>query len=65
MSIPDQIRQRRSYLSTVELCELTGICRKTVERMVRSGKLKAVKILNGYKFDPEVVATFLESRQTS
>ena len=47
-----------------EVLELLGICRKTLSRWVRKGTLQAVRIGNEDKFDPAVLAAYLEARQT-
>jgi len=64
VTIIDKLRSRETYVEASEVLELLGICRKTLSRWVRKGTLQAVRIGNEDKFDPAVLAAYLEARQT-
>jgi excisionase family DNA binding protein len=59
--ITETLRQRRSLMTTVEVCDLLRLSRKTLGRMTNSGKLRCVRITNKSMFDPNVVAAYLEN----
>ena len=54
----------RSLLSVLQVANIIGSCIATVRRYAASGKLAYVRIGNRLRFDPSVVAAFLESRSS-
>ena len=54
----------RSLLSVLQVANIIGSCIATVCRYAASGKLAYVRIGNRLRFDPSVVAAFLESRSS-
>ena len=62
LTLIDQLRSRKSYLSTTKVMELLGKSRGTLCGWVRDGVLGAVRIGNENKFDPSVVAQWLADR---
>ena len=64
LSILEHLRQRQTLLSSSEVMPILGITRDTLCDWVRAGKLEAYKMSDGYKFEPLVVARWLEARRT-
>jgi excisionase family DNA binding protein len=54
----------RSLLSVRQVANIIGSCIATVRRYAASGKLAYVRIGNRLKFEPAVVADFIESRSS-
>ncbi len=52
----------RSLLSVRQVANTIGSCIATVRRYAASGKLASIRIGNRLRFEPTVVAAFLESR---
>ena len=52
----------RSLLSARQVAEITGTCVVTIRRYANSGKLASIRIGNRLRFDPDVVAAFLDRR---
>jgi excisionase family DNA binding protein len=65
MNLIDQLRDRESFLSTVEVMDLLRITRNTLCNWVRCGRLTAVRVGNAYLYDPQMLADWLEGRKTS
>jgi excisionase family DNA binding protein len=65
MGLIDELRQRKTYLSTIEAMELLRVTRNTLCEWVRIGRITAIRRGNGYLFDPHVLADWLEQRTTS
>jgi excisionase family DNA binding protein len=65
MELIDGLRQRKTYLSTVEVMSLLRVTRNTLCDWVRTGRITAVRRGNGYLFDPQILADWLEQRTTS
>jgi excisionase family DNA binding protein len=59
--ITETLRQRRSLMTTVEVCDLLRLSRKTLGRMTSTGKLRCVRVANKTLFDPAVVVDYIES----
>jgi excisionase family DNA binding protein len=65
MNLIDQLRERKTFLSTVEVMDLLRITRNTLCDWVRRGRLIAVRVGNAYLYDPQMLADWLEGRKTS
>jgi excisionase family DNA binding protein len=65
MELIDGLRQRKTYLSTVEVMNLIHVTRNTLCEWVRTGHITAVRRGNRYLFDPCMLADWLEQRTTS
>ena len=64
MTRVQELRSMRSLLSVRQVANIIGSCIATVRRYAASGKLSYVLIGNRLRFDPFVVAAFLESRSS-
>ncbi len=64
MTRVQELRSMRSLLSVQQVANIIGSCIATVRRYATSGKLAYVRIGNRLRFDPSVVAVFLESRSS-
>jgi predicted site-specific integrase-resolvase len=64
MNIATELRKRNSLLTAQETANIMGTCIATVRRYSASGKLPSVRIGNRLRYDPNVVAEFLESRSS-
>lgn len=65
MNLIDQLRERKTFLSTVEVMDFLRITRNTLCNWVRCGRLTAVRVGNAYLYDPQMLADWLEGRKTS
>jgi excisionase family DNA binding protein len=61
--IIDSLKRRRGYVSSTESMAMLGVTRQTLWRWVTEGKIPAVRIGTGNKFDPAHVAAWLQERQ--
>jgi excisionase family DNA binding protein len=61
----EELRRRRTYLATREVMELLHVTRNTLCAWVRRGRITAIRIGNGYVFDPHLLADWLSKRQTT
>jgi len=64
MSRVQELRSMQSLLSVKEVAKIIGSCIATVRRYATSGKLAYVRIGNRLRFDPSVVAEFIEGRSS-
>lgn len=64
MSLVGELRQRKSFLTTAQVMKLLGLRRNTVCEWVQSGSFVAVRVGNGYRFDPVLLAEWIELRST-
>jgi excisionase family DNA binding protein len=64
MTTVQELRLTRSLLSVQQVATIIGSCIATIRRYAASGKLASVRIGNRLRFDPSVVATFIESRSS-
>lgn len=64
MNLIIKLRQLDRYLSTREVMALIGVRRTTLCAWVRAGKLSAIRVGNGYLFDPHILAVWLADRET-
>lgn len=65
MGLIQRLRQMERYLSTAEVMTLIGVTRTTLCHWVRTGRLTAIRVGNGYLFDPRMLADWLSKRETS
>ena len=64
MSRVQELRSMQSLLSVKEVAKIIGSCIATIRRYAASGKLASIRIGNRLRFDPSVVAAFIESRSS-
>ena len=62
MDLISDLRQRKNYLTTVEVMSLLSVTRNTLCAWVRAGKIGAVPRGNAYLFDPWELADWLAER---
>jgi excisionase family DNA binding protein len=60
----EELRSMHSLLSVRQVAKIIGSCIATVRRYAASGKLASIRIGNRLRFEPTVVAEFLESRSS-
>lgn len=65
MELIEELRHRRTYLSTREVMDLLQVTRNTLCAWVRRGRIPAIRVGKGYVFDPHLVADWLGKRQTT
>jgi len=66
MSLIDELRQRKTYLTTPETMALLAYSRNTLCLKVRLGHIPAIRSGSSkYLFDPTVLADWLEARATA
>jgi len=59
-----ELRTMRFLLNVQQVATIMGSCIVTIRRYAASGKLAFIRIGNRLKFDPAVVADFIESRSS-
>jgi excisionase family DNA binding protein len=64
MNIAEELRSIRSLLSVRQTANVMGTCVATIRRYAASGRLASIRIGNRLRFDPAVVAAFLECRSS-
>jgi excisionase family DNA binding protein len=62
-TIIDQLRHRKTYLTGTEVMQILRWTRQTLCRYVKEGRIPALRIGKDNRFDPGVLAAFLEQRQ--
>lgn len=60
MSIIEELRARKEPLSVKEVAELLGVVESTVQRWVRNREIPAIRVADTIRFDPHVLANWLE-----
>lgn len=58
----EELRSMRSLLSVQQVANIIGSCIVTVRRYAASRRLASIRIGNRLKFDPAIVADFIEVR---
>ena len=54
---------KKGYYTTKEIMEILGVCRDTVWRYIRSGKLKAIKLTErNFRIEKKELEKFLNRR---
>jgi excisionase family DNA binding protein len=64
-SIVAQLKLRHSLISSTEVMEILGVSRNTLCAWVSTQKIPAVRIGKVNKFDPILLAQWIEERQTA
>jgi excisionase family DNA binding protein len=64
MNLIEALRSRTTYLGTNEVMPLLGVTRNTLCEWVRRGRIGAIRVGNGYLFDPSTLADWLAERET-
>ena len=64
MDLIEELRRRDNFLSTREVMDLLQVTRNTLCEWVRTGRLVAIRVGNGYLYDPRILAAWLTKRQT-
>jgi excisionase family DNA binding protein len=65
MSLIDDLKRRKQYLTTMEVMALLQLPRNTVCGWARAGRIPAVLTASGYRFDPMELALWIVARTTS
>jgi excisionase family DNA binding protein len=65
MDLVQELRQRGTFLSTVEVMSLIHVTRGTLCEWVRTGRINAIRTGNAYLFDPRRLADWLTERTTN
>lgn len=52
-----------SLLKLPQVCELLGVCERTVRELVRCGKLASVRIGRAVRFSPADVASYIDQHK--
>jgi excisionase family DNA binding protein len=63
MSIIERLRARIEPLNVKEIADLLGVAESTVQRWVRNRELPAIRVADTIRFDPSVLANWLERLQ--
>jgi excisionase family DNA binding protein len=64
-SLVSQLKLRTSLISSTEVMEILGVSRNTLCAWVSTQKIPALRIGKDNKFDPLVLAHWIEERQTA
>ena len=64
-TLVQKLRARTGLLSIAEVSDLLGFHEVTLRNWVRAGKLPAVRIAGQWRFDPAVLAEWVEARRIS
>lgn len=64
-TIIERIRAKKSALSVTEFAMLMGTGKAKIYRMVKAGRLPAIQFGDALKFDPKVIADWLEERSVA
>lgn len=62
-TIPEMLRSRRSALTAEDLAGFLAISQKTVYALAKSGRLPSIRFGSTVRFDPAVIADWLEEHQ--
>jgi excisionase family DNA binding protein len=60
MSIVQELRHRKETLCVKEVADLLGVAESTVQRWVRNRELPAIRVADTIRFDPGLLAEWLE-----
>jgi excisionase family DNA binding protein len=64
MMIIEELRNRRSLLTSAEVCKLLGIHRETLYTWLKEYRFPAgIRVGRSHRFDPGEVCSWLEARQ--
>ena len=62
MSILKKLRAQTRPLSVKEIAELFDVSEATIQRWVRRGEIPAIRVSDTIRFDPGVLADWIEQR---
>jgi len=62
MSILKKLRERTRPLGVKEIAELFDVSEATIQRWVRRGEIPAIRVSDTIRFDPGVLADWIEQR---
>jgi excisionase family DNA binding protein len=62
VTLIDQLRKRRSYLTLQEGAALLGVHAMTLRKWAKARKVQSLRIGDQIKFDPNVLADWLSAR---
>jgi excisionase family DNA binding protein len=60
LSLPAQLRKRRTALKVDEVAELLAVTSKHIYKMAHEGRIPSIRIGGAVRFDPHVTAQWLE-----
>ena len=60
MSMIEQLRARTEPLNVKEIAEMLDVAESTVQRWARNRELPAIRVADTIRFDPGVLADWLE-----
>ena len=60
MSMIKKLRMRTGPLCVKEVAEVLGVAESTVQRWVRNREIQAIRIADTIRFDPGILADWLE-----
>lgn len=63
-SLAQQLRQRQSLMTSREVMGILGVSRTTLSGWVAAQRIAAVRVGKDNKFDPIVLANWIEERTT-
>jgi excisionase family DNA binding protein len=64
MNLADEVEQHRGALTVPELARLLSLSEKLIYRLVRQGRLPAVRIGTSVRLDPAVTAAWIRGHAT-
>jgi excisionase family DNA binding protein len=62
MSILKKLREQTRPLGVKEIAELFDVSEATIQRWVRRGEIPAIRVSDTIRFDPGVLADWIEQR---
>ena len=62
MSILKKLREQTRPLGVKEIAELFDVSEATIQRWVRRGEIPAIRVSDTIRFDPTVLADWIEQR---
>lgn len=65
MSIVQDLRSKRTLMSVQQVATIMDTCAATIRRYVKAGKLACIRAGSRIKFEPSVIADFIEKRSTT
>ncbi len=62
MSILKKLREQTRPLGVKEIAELFDVSEATIQRWVRRGEIPAIRVSDTIRFDPSILADWIEQR---
>lgn len=62
MSILKKLREQTRPLGVKEIAELFDVSEATIQRWVRRGEIPAIRVSDTIRFDPGILADWIEQR---